>query len=211
MRFKFSLFPRKERFFVLFMQSAQNTLKMAQQLRDAVTIWEHVPERVGIITDMENQGDAITHLILREVHHNFMTPFDREDIVQLAHSLDDIADFIHSAADAMLVYKVGHPRDKYKEMVEILVQTVAEVETAVSQLSDRPDQKPIFERCVEINRLENMADEVYRSSLADLFADSTDIAYIIKWREIYEYLESATDKCEDVANILEGISLKYCV
>jgi predicted phosphate transport protein (TIGR00153 family) len=184
-------------------------LKMAQQLRDAVTTWEHVPERVGIITDMENQGDAITHLILREVYHDFVTPFDREDIALLARSLDDIADFIHSAADTMLLYKVGRPCDKDKQMVEITVQTVAEVETAVSLLSDRPDQKPILERCMEINRLENVADKVYRSSLADLFADSTDIAHIIKWREILEYLEGATDRCEDVADILEGIALKY--
>ncbi len=184
-------------------------LKMAQQFKDAGHIWENVPERVGIITDLENEGDAITHLIIRELHRNYMTPFDREDIVLLANSLDDVADSIYSAADAMLLYKVDRPGNRANQLADIIVQIVAEVETAVSELRNRINQNQILERCKEINRLENMADDIYRLALTELFADSTNIIYVIKWREIFEHMESASDRCEDVANILEGVALKY--
>ena len=207
--FKLSLVPREKRFFALFEQSAQNALKIAQQLRDMVHIWENVGERAGVIADLEHQGDAITHLINAQIHRTFITPFDREDIALLANSLDDVTDFVHAAADAMLLYKVERPTDRAKELADIIVQVAAEVEKAISEMHDRVDQKRILRRCVEINRLENMADRVYRSAMAELFVDSTDIAYIIKWREIYEHMETATDRCEDVANVLESIALKY--
>lgn len=182
---------------------------MAQQLRDVGKIWENVPERVGIITDLENEGDAIIHLIIRELHHNYITPFDREDITLLAYSLDNVADSIYSAADAMLLYKVGRPGNRANQLAEIIVQAVAEVGTAVLELRHRINQRQILERCIEINRLENRADGVYKLALAELFADLTDMIYTIKWRDIYEYMESAADRCEDVANILEGMAIKY--
>jgi uncharacterized protein len=206
---KLSLIPREEKFFVLFEQSAQNAVKIAQQLRDMVFIWENVRERVGVITDLEHQGDAITHQIMAQLHRTFVTPFDREDIALLAHSLDDVTDFIHSAADAMLLYKVERPTGRAKEMADIAVQAVVEVERAISEMHDRIDRAQLLKRCVEINRLENVGDSVYRAALAELFADSTDIAYLIKWREIYDHVETAIDRCEDVANILEGVALKY--
>jgi hypothetical protein len=206
---KLSLIPREEKFFVLFEQSAQNAVKIAQQLRDMVFIWENVRERVGVITDLEHQGDAITHQIMAQLHRTFVTPFDREDIALLAHSLDDVTDFIHSAADALLLYKVERPTGRAKEMADIAVQAVVEVERAISEMHDRIDRAQLLKRCVEIHRLENVGDSVHRSALAELFADSTDIAYLIKWREIYDHIETAIDRCEDVANILEGVALKY--
>jgi predicted phosphate transport protein (TIGR00153 family) len=207
--FKLSLLPRERKFLALFEQSAQNAVKIAQQLKDLVNIWENVKERVEIITDLEHQGDAITHQIIAQLHRTFVTPFDREDIALLAHSLDDVTDFIHSAADAMLLYKVERPTDRAKELVDIIVQVVAEVERGVSEINQRVELNQVLRRCVEINRLENVADKVYRSAMAELFADSTDIAHVIKWREIYEHMETATDRCEDVANVLEGVALKY--
>jgi predicted phosphate transport protein (TIGR00153 family) len=206
---KLSLIPREEKFFVLFEQSAQNAVKIAQQLRDMVFIWENVRERVGVITDLEHQGDAITHQIMAQLHRTFVTPFDREDIALLAHSLDDVTDFIHSAADAMLLYKIERPTGRANEMADIAVQAVVEVERAISEMHDRIERNQLLKRCVEINRLENVGDSVYRAALAELFADSTDIAYLIKWREIYEHMETATDRCEDVANVLEGVAIKY--
>ena len=207
--FKLSLIPREKKFFVLFEQSAQNVVKIAQKLRDMVQTWEHVKERVEVITSLEHEGDAITHQIVAELHRTFVTPFDREDIALLAYSLDDIADFIHSAADSMLLYKVERPTDKAKELTDILVQAVVEVEKGVSEIHDRIDRNKLLKLCVEINRLENVGDSVYRSSIAELFVNSTDFAYLIKWREIYEDIETAIDRCEDVANILEGVALKY--
>ncbi len=207
--FKFSLIPRERKFFVLFEQSAQNAVKITQQLKDMVHIWENVKERVGIITDLEHQGDAITHQIFEQLHRSVITPFDREDIALLAHSLDDVTDYIHAAADAMLLYKVERPTHRAKELAEIAVQAVTEVEKGVSEMHDRAGRKRLLERCIEINRLENIGDRVYRSAMAELFDDSTDMAGVIKWREIYDHMESVIDRCEDIANTLEGVSIKY--
>jgi len=207
--FKFSLIPRERKFFALFEQSAQNAVKITQQLKDMVYIWENVKERVGIITDLEHQGDAITHQIFEQLHRSVITPFDREDIALLAHSLDDVTDFIHAAADAMLLYKVERPTHRAKELTEIAVQAVAEVEKAVSEMHDRAGRNRLLKRCIEINRLENIGDSVYRSAMAELFDDSADMAGVIKWREIYNHMESVIDRCEDIANILEGVSIKY--
>jgi predicted phosphate transport protein (TIGR00153 family) len=207
--FKLTLIPREKKFFALFEQGSQNALKIARQLKDMVHIWENVKERVGVINDLEHQGDAITHQIFEQLHRSVITPFDREDIALLAHSLDDVVDFIHAAADAMLLYKVERPTHRAKEMVDILVQAVAEVEGAVSEIHDRIGRKQLLKRCVEINRLENMGDTVFRSAMAELFDDSQDFAGLIKWREIYKHMESVIDRCEDIANILEGVALKY--
>jgi predicted phosphate transport protein (TIGR00153 family) len=201
--------PKDKKFAVLFEQSAQNAVKIAQQLRDMVYVWENVRERVGIIVDLEHQGDAVTHQIMAQLHRTFFTPLDREDIAVLAHSLDNVTDFIHAAADTMLLYKVDRPTEKAKELAEIIVQVVTEVEMAVSEMNRKIEGNKLIKRCVEINRLENVADDIYRSAIAELFADSKDIAYLVKWRDIYQHMEDAVDSCEDIADILEGVVLKY--
>ena len=207
--FKFSLTPRDKKFAVLFQQSAHNAVKIAHQLKDMVCAWENVEERLGIITDLEHEGDAATHQIMAELHRSFITPFDREDIALLAHSLDEVTDYIHSSADMMILYKVGQPTSRARELADIIVQTAAEVEKAVSEIHDHIDREKLLKRCMEINRLENDGDSIYRAALAELFSDSTDTASLIKWREIYEHMETAIDRCEDVANVLEGVALKY--
>ena len=210
MVFRFPFIPKEEKFFGLFEDSAQNMVKAAQELKRMVDTWEDVGEKVGEITELEHQGDAITHQIMAQLNRTFVTPFDREDIALLAHTLDDVIDFIHAAADTMFVYKVDHPSQRAKELADIIVQAAAEVERAVPRLRRHgAELKQVLEYCVEINRLENMADRVYRSALAELFDDAADMAGLIKWREIYEHMESATDRCEDVANVLEGVALKH--
>jgi len=207
--FRFPFIPREEKFFVLFQESAQNVVKAAQGLKNLVDDWANIEGEVAQITELEHQGDTITHQIMAQLNRTFVTPFDREDMALLAHSMDDVTDFIHAAADAMLIYKVDPPAQRAKELADIIVQAAAEVERAVSQLQHRTELKRVLTRCVEINRLENMADRVFRSAMAELFNDSTDITHIIKWREIYEHMESATDRCEDVANVIEGVALKH--
>jgi predicted phosphate transport protein (TIGR00153 family) len=207
--FKLSLVPREKKFFVLFEQSAQNAVKITQQLRDMVSIWENLKGRVGVINDLEHQGDAITHQIFEQLHRSLITPFDREDIALLAHSLDDVTDFIHAAADAMLLYRIKRPTKRAKELAGIAVEAVVEVEKAVSEMHNRIGRKQLLKRCIEINRLENIGDRVYRSGMAELFDDAADIADVIKWREIYNHMESVIDRCEDIANILEGVAIKY--
>ena len=206
---RFPFIPREERFFDLFEASARNVVEAAHRLQEMVDSWKNVEGSVAEITELEHQGDTITHNIMARVHRTFVTPFDREDIVQLAHSLDDIIDFIHAAADSMLLYRVGRPGPRAKELAEIIVQAVEEVERVMPQLRKRIVLSQVLKRCVEINRLENVADRVYRSAMAELFSDSSDMAKIIKWREIYAHMESATDRCEDVANVLEGVALKH--
>jgi predicted phosphate transport protein (TIGR00153 family) len=206
---KFPFIPREEKFFDLFQASAQNVVEAAHRLKEMVDKWEHVEGSVDEITALEHKGDTITHDIMARLNRTFVTPFDREDIVQLAHSLDDIIDFIHAAADSMLLYKVNRPGPRAKELADIIVQAAEEVEKVMPQLKKRIVLSQVLKRCVEINRLENVADRVYRAAMAELFSDSSDMAEVIKWREIYAHMESATDRCEDVADVLEGVAIKH--
>jgi len=206
---KFSLLPRQSKFFDLFEDSARNMVKASQALKEMIDQWEMIGGRVAEITEMEHTGDTITHQIIAQLHRTFVTPFDREDIALLAHTMDDVTDFIHAAADAMLIYKIDQPSQRAKDLAAIIVAAAAEIEKAVAGLRRHVELKGILERCVEINRLENMADRVFRSAMAELFDDTMDITQVIKWREIYEHMESATDRCEDVANVLEGVALKH--
>ena len=207
--FKFPFMPREDKFFDLFEESARNSVKAAHKLQEMVDTWENVAEKVKEIGEMEHEGDTIIHQIMEQLHRTFVTPFDREDIAQLANSLDDITDFIQAAADAMYIYKVNRPGQSARDLSHIIVQAATEVEQSLPQLRHRAKLKQILDRCVEINRLENCADEVFRSAMAELFTNTTDITEIIKWREIFEYMESATDRCEDVADVLEGVALKH--
>jgi len=207
---KFSFVPREEKFFDLFIESARNGVKTAQGLKDMLDNWENVGVKVAEITELEHEGDSITHQIAALLHRTFITPFDREDIAMLSHTMDDITDFIHAAADAIFIYKIDKPTQRSRELADIIVEAALEVEKAVSLLKCHKDLKKVMEHCVELNRLENRADKVYRAALGELFDESgEDTTNIIKWREIYEHMESATDRCEDVANVLEGVALKH--
>jgi uncharacterized protein len=205
---KFSFLPRERKFFNLFEDDARNAVKAANLLEDLVNHWENVDAKVSLINDTEHQGDEITHRIMAELHSTFITPLDREDIAALAHAIDDIVDFIQAAADAMLVYRVKAPTQRARELASIIVQGANELVKAVPDLRRPSDMKEIHIHCVELNRLENAADRVYRLALGELFTDNIEVSEIIKWREIYGHMESATDRAEDVANVLEGVALK---
>jgi len=200
--------PREQKFFDLFEESAQNIIKASKALKEMIDTWQFIDSRVAEITELEHEGDTITHQIIHLLHRTFVTPFDREDIALLAHTLDDILDYIHASADAMFIYKISNPTQRAKELADIIVQGAVEVEKAVKGLRSKSGFKLILEGCVEINRLENMADRVYRAAIGELFENTSDMAQIIKWREIYEHMESATDRCEDVSDVLEGVALK---
>jgi predicted phosphate transport protein (TIGR00153 family) len=205
---RLSILPKEQRFFDLFEESAKNITKASRELKEMIDTWQFIDSRAAEITELEHQGDSITHQIISLLHRTFVTPFDREDIALLAHAMDDIIDFIHATADAMFIYKIPSPTQRAKELADIIVQGTVEVEKAVHKLRRKRELKQILECCVELNRLENMADRVYRAAIAELFEDTSDIAQIIKWREIYEHMESATDRAEDVADVLEGVALK---
>ena len=204
---KFSIIPREEKFFDLIEVGTANMVRTAEALKDLVDDWTDVHEKVLKIAELEHAGDSVTHQIIAMLHRSFVTPFDREDIALLAHSMDDVVDFIHSAADYMLLYKVGEPGPRVKELAEIILLATKEVAAAAPKLRNKSGLKQLLEHCIVINRLENQADQAYRAALVELF-EEYEMVDIIKWREIYESMESATDRCEDVANVFEGVALK---
>jgi len=206
---KLSLLPRDKRFSILFQQSADNLVRMGREFKEMVTVWENVKERAIMLADMERDGDAITHDVMAMLHRTFITPFDREDISLLARSLDDVADRIHAAADVMLLYGVERPTGRAIELADIVDQVSKEIQKGISGISGPIDQPQLLKACVEINRLENVADDLYRGALAELFAGSPDVVHVIKWREIYEDIELAIDGSEVVADVLEEMALKY--
>jgi predicted phosphate transport protein (TIGR00153 family) len=205
---KFPFMPREQKFFDLFEQSSQNIIKASKALKEMLDTWQFIDSRVAEITELEHAGDSITHQIISLLHRTFVTPFDREDIALLAHTMDDVLDFIHSAADAMFIYKTKKPTERAKELAGVIVLAAEEMAQAVASLRHKGEFKQMLERCVEINRLENAADRIYRAAIGELFENSEDMVEIIKWREIYEHMETATDRCEDVADVVEGVALK---
>jgi len=207
---RFPFIPREQKFFDSFEASAQNMVKAAHELRELVYNWEDVKQKIDTIAEFEHQGDTITHQIIAQLHRTFITPFDREDMCLLARKLDDVTDCIDAAAGAMLIYKVSHhPNQRAKDLSKIILQATTEIEKAMPLLRDHANLKQLLPLCVEINRLENAADAVFNMALSELFDDTRDIPYVIKWHEIYNHMERATDKCEDVADVLEGIALKH--
>jgi predicted phosphate transport protein (TIGR00153 family) len=200
--------PREPKFFDLFERSVDNVAKAAKELANLFEDYTNVPQKVARLTELEHQGDYITHQIIEQLHRTFITPLDREDIALLTERLDDVMDFIEDAGNAMLLYRIDQPTSRAREMSAILVRVTDELVIAVPYLRTRSQMKQMLEHCVEINRLENEADAIVRVALAELF-DDTPITEVIKWREIYDHLETAVDKGEDVANVLEGVVLKH--
>ncbi len=205
---RFPFIPREEKFFDLFEESARNLVRGAGLLAELIEKWENIEERVSEITELEHHGDNITHRIIAQLHATFITPIDREDIAQLADRMDDVMDLIEGAAVDMLIYEVKRPTERAQELADILVRTTSEVSAALPRLRRRNQLNKIPEHCIEINRLENEADTVVRAALAELFHNQIDLADVIKWREIYDHMETATDRCEDIANVLEGVMIK---
>jgi len=200
--------PREQKFFDLFEQSAANIIKASKCLKEMLDKWQFIDSCVAEITEIEHEGDSITHQVISLLHRTFVTPFDREDIALLAHTMDDVVDFIQSTADAMFIYKIKNPTSRAKELADVIVLAAAEMGKAVASLGHKKEFKKMLEHCVEINRLENAADRIYRAAIGELFDSTSDMAELIKWREIYEHMETATDRCEDVADVLEGVALK---
>ena len=209
-RQKLSFLPRENTFFFLLHQSALNIQQVARRVQDLMDNYENVEAKVREIKDLEDFGDRIIHDITRSLHRTFVTPIDREDILALAGSLDDVVDAIDEAAQYTLEYQIEEPTDAARELAGIIVQCADELEQAVGMLSTRGSKlRDILPKVIEINRLENVADQVHSHARSELFSNDFDVAKILKWRDIYDDLEQATDRAEDAADILEGIVLKH--
>jgi hypothetical protein len=160
------------------------------------------------IDKLENKGDEITHQIYLELGKNFITPFDREDIHQLASAIDDVADNIQGAANRMSLYRIDDFNQHIKKLSELILQGCVELEKAVRELKDLKNVRSIADSCIRINSVENQADNVFDRAVADLFLYETDAIRLIKYKEILSSLETATDMCEDAANVMESILVK---
>ncbi|HEY2986189.1 MAG TPA: DUF47 domain-containing protein [Candidatus Binatia bacterium] len=200
--------PSDERFYDWFEASVKKVVEGAVQLSELIKDYRDVALRAKEIKDTEHEGDVITHNTIEMLNRTFITPLDREDIHKLITSLDDVLDYIEACAARLHLFKVGKTTDESRLLVGILVKSTQELERAVFKLRQLKNGDSIMKHCIEINRLENEGDFVGRTAVAKLFEGEPNPLEVIKWNEIYETLENAIDRCEDVANVLEGIVLK---
>jgi uncharacterized protein len=198
--------PRETKFFDMFAEMASNLMEGATTLRALFQDYKDVPVSVQKIKDIEHKGDDMTHAVVIKLNQTFITPFDREDIHALASALDDVLDYINSAADRLLMYKITSTPNAALKLADVIVRQSDELSKAVSLLEK--NQQKVLEHCVEVNRLENEADAVARDAIGHLFQDEKDPIQLIKIKELLEVLETATDKAEDAANVLETVILK---
>ncbi|MFL5740065.1 MAG: DUF47 domain-containing protein [Flavisolibacter sp.] len=205
------LAPKNKVFYELFEKSADNVKQMGYLLTQVIGEPDF-DKRQGIITkmeDVEHANDELTHLLFTELGRNFITPFDREDIHYLASALDDVADYIFATSKKINFYRVNPNDIGMQKLAEIILQSCTEVRKAVGELRNMKDMRLITESLVKINSLENEADDIFDMSIERLFATEPDAKEVIKKREIYQVMETATDKCEDAANVIESIIVKY--
>jgi predicted phosphate transport protein (TIGR00153 family) len=184
---------------------ASNLGDGAHLLKDMLGDFKDIEQRVQKLKDIEHRGDEMTHNILTKLNQTFITPLDREDIYRLASSLDDVLDYVYAAGVRLIMYKITSAPPAAAKLADIVVRQSEQLLHAVVGLEK---QNKVLEYCVEINRLENEADTVAREAIATLFDKETDPISLIKLKELYEVLETATDKAEDAANVLEGVVLK---
>jgi len=199
------IIPKDTSFFEMFAAIANNLIAAARALVDLFADYENVEVKIGEIRRIEHQGDEMTHSIMRKLNQTFITPFDREDIHTLASSLDDVVDFINAACARIIMYRITDPPAEAGQLARLILAQCEELEKAVTHLQKSDD---VLRHCVEINRLENEADQVSRVAIARLFDHETNPITLIKIKELLEFLETATDKAEDVADVLETVVLK---
>ncbi|MGE0636964.1 MAG: DUF47 domain-containing protein [Bacteroidia bacterium] len=203
--------PQDKKFFPLFEKATDNLLVISKVLVDMVgtSNIEKRKELIREIEKLEHVGDAVTHEIFHELSANFITPFDREDIHALVTSIDDVVDFIHGSAKRIELYGVTEMPTAFIKLSELILQGSEQLQIAVSGLKDIKKSGKIREACVKINSIENHADDIFDMTIARLFEEETNAITIIKHKEILYALEEATDKCEDAANAIESILIKY--
>jgi predicted phosphate transport protein (TIGR00153 family) len=202
----FNLIPKEVRFYDYFEQQSQHILRAARLLHELVHNFADARAKMHAIKEVEHEGDAVTHEIVKKLNTTFITPIDREDIHALATRLDDVLDYIEASSERLVVYRIKEPTSACRAMADVIVKTAEATDRAIRCL--RNMDPGFHEHAVEVNRLENSADNLLRDSLAALFDEGGDPIEVIKWKEIYETMEIVTDRCEDVANVIEGIILK---
>ncbi|MBK6975276.1 MAG: DUF47 domain-containing protein [Candidatus Methylophosphatis roskildensis] len=202
------LMPREGRFFDNFVAISECVLQGSRELQDLLVSFDDLERRVYRIESIEKEGDKITHATVELLHKTFITPIDRDDVHQLITKLDDILDLIEDAAQTVQLYDIRSVTPEAVALAELCVKCVERTKAAVEMLHSMKNAKAILDVCKEIDRLESDADRVYRKAMAQLFRDEPDVRQVMKLRAVYDLLEEITDRCDQVANILEGIVLE---
>ena len=202
----FRLIPREARFFDDFVAMAEQIRLAATMLEEMLAPEKPIWDKADQIKEVEHKCDFLTHEIIQRLHRTFVTPLDREDIHTLARSLDDVMDAIDASAAVVRLYSITKVRPDARELARIIKASADQMVIALGALERR---KGVAEPAVEINRLENEADRIHQAAVRLLFQEERDPIEIMKWKEILDFLEDATDRCEDVANVVEGVVVKH--
>ena len=198
-----------EDFFSWFEEAAHNNLEAALLLDRMCKEFGRSEEIVRQLHDLEHKGDGISHAVYKKLNKVFMPPLDREDIIAITIALDDVMDHIHEAGDAMSIYNIKEPTDVARELATVIVGCTTEVEKQMPNLRNRRSMRRLEEGIIEIHRLENQADALFRQGTMDLFHKPSDPTHVIAWSRIYETMEQVTDRCEDIADVLRGLVIKH--
>jgi hypothetical protein len=201
--------PKKEIFFAYMEASAKKAVEIVDAFQGLLEHMDQAESRVNDIRQIEHAADGILHQTIADLHRTFVTPLDRNDISKICKRLDDIIDLVEGAAQRIYHYELRESREPLRKLAGMLGSQVRLVEKAVSRLSDLRHAEGLRDLLIEINTIENQADHVLRATIGELFREETDCRLIIKWKEVYEHIEKATDRCEDVADQIENILLEY--
>ncbi|WP_437730056.1 DUF47 domain-containing protein [Sorangium sp. So ce1335] len=196
-------------FFDALAEHAQKSVSASELLLEMLDRLDDAPEIAKKIKEIEHEGDRITHRCLAALHQTWITPLDREEIHALITRLDDVLDCIEAASERIVLFEIETAMPEARKLAESVVTACVTMSAATTSLRDMKDRERLLQLCVEINRHENVADAHYRVALAALFKAGSDPLLVMKWRDIYDQLENATDRCEDVANIIEGVVLEH--
>lgn len=204
----FVVTKKEEIFFNLFAEMTKYASLAASKLNDLINNYDEIDEKVAEIKKVEHECDQVFHRIMHELNKSFVTPIDREDINLIARELDNITDTIEDAAHGFRMFNVTSITDEAKVLSDLILKSTVELNAMMVELKNMKTSKLLKPKVIEVNRLENEGDDIYRSAMTKLFAGNVDTLEVIKWKQIYEFLENSLDACEEVANTVEGVVMK---
>jgi uncharacterized protein len=204
----FSTNSKEDKFYKLFIETSQIIYETAKMLGDYIEDLSEAESKLASIKEMEHKGDQLQHEILQQLNKTFLTPFDREDIYLIAKNMDDVIDYMEASAGRFVMFNVDKPTPEAKQLCSLIYDCSVEIITLLEELKNMRTSKVLPEKIIEINRLEEEGDRVSRKAIKDLFRSDIPVIEVIKWREIYQFLEDTLDACEEVANVIEGVVMK---
>lgn len=198
-----------QRFFDAFSKHAQHTLEASKYISALFKELDNAKDLARAVSEAEHAGDQVTHDTIKHLHETWITPFDRADIHALISRMDDVLDLTEAVSERVILFEIREPRSGAQEIADVLVKCCEKILRAVELLTSMKNSAELLQLCVDIGKLENEADSLYRRAIADLFKPGNDPLVVMKWRDVFDSLETATDRCADVANVIEGVVLEY--